>query len=67
MVETDDVYNSHVERKINTTTVQCNDNHFINVLLSLTSCSVVETDDVYNSHVERKINTTTFNAMAFIL
>ena len=37
---------SHVERKINTTTVQCNDNHFINVLLSLTGCSVVETDDV---------------------
>ena len=34
---------SHVEKKINTTTVQCND---INMLLSLTSCSVVETDDV---------------------
>ena len=37
---------SHVERKINTTTVQCNHIHFINVLLSLTYCSVVETDDV---------------------
>ena len=37
--------NSHVERKINTT-VQCNDIHCINVLLSLTGCSVVETDDV---------------------
>ena len=37
---------SHVERKINITTVQCNDIHFINVLLSLTSCRVVETDDV---------------------
>ena len=37
---------SRVERKINTTTVQCNDTHFINVLLSLTSCSVVETDDL---------------------
>ena len=49
---------SHVERKINTTTVQCNHIHFINVLLSLTHCSVIETDDVYNSHVERKINTT---------
>ena len=37
---------SHVEKKINTTTVQCNDILFINVPLSLTICSVVETDDV---------------------
>ena len=37
---------SHVEKKINTTKFQCNDIHFINVLLSLTLCSVVETDGV---------------------
>ena len=46
---------SHVEKKINTTTVQCNDNHFINVLLVTYHLRQM----MCSSHVERKINTTT--------
>ena len=46
---------SHVERKINTTTVQCNHIHFINVLLVTYQLRLM----MCSSHVERKINTTT--------